>query len=213
MHKTLQILLSILLLAILIGIGFFMMRLSPVKDLQEVKQESKDYSKKIMNTEKTKVTTAILKTNMGDIKIEFFDDKTPNTVANFTKLASEGFYNGVRFHRVIKDFMIQSGDPLSKDVANKPYWGTGGPRYKFADEFVNDLSNVSGTISMANSGPNTNGSQFFINANNNSFLDGKHTVFGKVVEGMDVVQKIENTATGPNDVPVEDVIINTVELN
>ena len=159
-----------------------------------------------------KMTTVTMTTNQGAITFELFGDLKPKTVENFTKLAKEGFYNGTRFHRVIKGFMIQGGDPLSKDVANQPRWGTGGPGYSFADELSNDNKNVIGTIAMANSGPNTNGSQFFINTANNNFLDTKHTVFGKVIAGMDVVSKIENNKTGAQDRPIEDLIIEKIEV-
>lgn len=158
------------------------------------------------------MTTAIITTNKGVITLELFTDKTPTTAGNFAKLASEGFYNGTRFHRVIKSFMIQGGDPLSKDVANKNRWGTGGPGYQFADEIGAGNKNDIGTISMANAGPNTNGSQFFINVANNNFLDTKHTVFGRVVSGMEVITAIENTATDPSDRPLEDMIIETIEI-
>lgn len=137
-------------------------------------------------------------TSMGTIKIELFADKVPNTVANFVKLSKEKFYDGILFHRVIPGFMAQSGDPNTKD--SDPYNdGMGGPGYKFADEFVAGLSNVRGTISMANSGPNTNGSQFFINVVDNTYLNNKHTVFGKVIEGMDIVDKIVNVPTVQNN--------------
>lgn len=158
------------------------------------------------------MTTIVMTTNQGAITFELFDTLAPKTVENFKKLASDGFYNGTRFHRVIKGFMIQGGDPLSKDVANQPRWGTGGPGYQFADEIHAENRNVIGTISMANAGPNTNGSQFFINTANNNFLDTKHTVFGKVVAGMDVVTAIESGKTGAQDRPVEDMIIEKVEV-
>lgn len=155
---------------------------------------------------------AVITTNQGVIELELNAQKTPNTVANFVKLAGEGFYNGTRFHRVIKDFMIQGGDPLSKDISKSSMWGTGGPGYAFEDEINADNHNNLGTIAMANSGPNTNGSQFFINVADNNFLDDKHTVFGKVVKGMDIVMKISETKTGANDKPVEDVVIQMVEI-
>ncbi len=161
------------------------------------------------------MTTVIMTTNKGAITLELFGDKTPKTVENFVKLATEGFYSGTRFHRVIKGFMIQGGDPLSKDTAKQSMWGTGGPGYSFADELggMNSAnSNVIGTIAMANSGPNTNGSQFFINTANNNFLDTKHVVFGRVMAGMDVVTAIENTKTGAQDRPVEDMVIERVEV-
>jgi peptidylprolyl isomerase/peptidyl-prolyl cis-trans isomerase A (cyclophilin A) len=166
----------------------------------------------ITNEQTKKNMIAIFKTNQGSFSLSLETEKAPKTVENFTKLAQAGFYNGQRFHRVIEGFMIQGGDPLSKDVANKAMWGTGDPGYKFADEFGPGLSNVTGTISMANAGPNTNGSQFFINTNDNVFLDGKHAVFGKVVEGMDIVMKISNVPTDPTDKPVSDVIIESVEI-
>ncbi|MBL8158725.1 peptidylprolyl isomerase [bacterium] len=159
-----------------------------------------------------KAMQATLHTNQGDITIEFLGTDAPNTVANFTKLAQEGFYNGTKFHRVIKGFMIQGGDPLSKDEAMQARWGTGGPGYQFADEIHANNKNEIGTISMANAGPNTNGSQFFINVAANNFLDGKHTVFGKVTAGMDVVAKIEAAQTGANDRPVQPMIIESISV-
>jgi peptidylprolyl isomerase len=151
-----------------------------------------------------------LHTNKGDIHIELMEGMAPKTVANFTKLAKEGFYDGTKFHRVIKGFMIQGGDPQTKDDALMSRWGTGGPGYTFEDEIHAENHNNTGTIAMANSGPNTNGSQFFINAANNNFLDTKHTVFGKVVKGMDVVQAIENVDTNESDRPLEAVVITSV---
>ncbi len=155
---------------------------------------------------------AAFHTNKGIFEIEFFADKSPKTVENFKKLVSEGFYDGVKFHRVIKDFMIQGGDPLTKDNNAEAMWGTGGPGYMFEDEISDLNKNLEGTISMANSGPNTNGSQFFINTADNNFLDTKHTVFGKVVKGMEVVEIIEKVETKLGDVPVEAVEIERVEL-
>ena len=161
------------------------------------------------------MTTVTMTTNMGAITLELYDTLAPNTVQNFKTLAEKGFYDGTRFHRVIKGFMIQGGDPLSKDVANQPRWGTGGPTgegYPFADEIHAENNNNIGTIAMANSGPNTNGSQFFINTANNNFLDTKHTVFGKVTAGADVVAAIENNKTGEQDRPIEDMIIEKIEV-
>jgi peptidyl-prolyl cis-trans isomerase B (cyclophilin B) len=156
--------------------------------------------------------SAVIKTNKGDIKIKFYGEDSPRTVNNFLNLAKSGFYDGVRFHRVIKDFMIQGGDPLSKDDAMKSRWGTGGPDYAFADEF-NAHKLVKGSLAMANSGPNTNGSQFFIvTATETPWLDGRHTNFGEVVEGMDVVMAIENVPTEGPDRPVADIAINGIEL-
>ncbi len=159
---------------------------------------------------KDKTMTATFKTNKGDIKIELFSEHAPNTVNNFVKLAEQGFYNDTKFHRVIKGFMMQGGDPLSKDDSEKDLWGTGGPDYVFADEIHENNQNNAGTIAMANRGPDTNGSQFFINTVNNNYLDSKHTVFGKVIEGMDVVGVIENTPTGQADRPIESIIVQTI---
>ncbi|MDQ3076439.1 MAG: peptidylprolyl isomerase [bacterium] len=155
---------------------------------------------------------ATFHTNKGDITIEFFGDKTPTTVNNFVELAKTGFYDGVKFHRVIKDFMIQGGDPLSKDDAQAARWGTGGPGYSFKDEIRPDNRNSVGTISMANAGPNTNGSQFFINLKDNNFLDQKHTVFGRVTQGMNVVESIEQTPVNSADRPLEPIIIKSITL-
>ena len=159
-------------------------------------------------------STVVMKTNMGDIKLELYLEETPKTANNFLKLAGEGFYNGIKFHRVIPGFMVQGGDPLTKDDSLIGQWGTGGPGYQFEDEFVSELSNTVGTISMANSGPGTNGSQFFINTGDNVFLDGKHTVFGQVTEGMDVVVKIQEVETtgAPFDRPITPVVIESVEI-
>lgn len=155
---------------------------------------------------------ATIKTNKGDIVLELYKDQTPNTAGNFAKLAGEGFYNGTKFHRVIDGFMIQGGDPLTKDDSMQARWGTGGPGYQFADEIAPGLSNVVGTISMANAGPNTNGSQFFINVADNTFLDGKHAVFGRVVEGMDIVLAISKVERNSRDVPVEAVVLESVAV-
>lgn len=156
-------------------------------------------------------TTATITTNKGVIEITF-SNNTPNTVKNFGKLANASFYNGVRFHRVIKDFMIQAGDPLSKDKANESAWGTGGPGYTFADELTGKETYPLGTVAMANSGPNTNGSQFFIvTANPSVGLPPSYTVFGKVTKGLEVAEAIQNVKTGTADRPIEDIIIEKVE--
>lgn len=154
---------------------------------------------------------AIIKTNLGNITVKFYRDDSPVTVNNFLNLAQSGFYNDTKFHRVIKDFMIQGGDPNSKGD-NVATYGTGGPGYKFADEF-NQHKLVAGSLAMANSGPGTNGSQFFIvTAPETPWLDGHHTNFGEVTDGMDVVKKIEGVETAAADRPVEPVIISTIEL-
>ncbi len=158
-----------------------------------------------------KIMQATLHTTKGDITIEFDATNAPTASANFIKLAQSGYYDGTKFHRVIKGFMDQGGDPLTKSDATMAQWGTGGPGYSFPDENLNAKNNV-GVVSMANSGPNTNGSQFFINAADNNFLDGKYTVFGKVTAGLDVVMAINNTQTGPSDRPVEPIVINSITL-
>jgi len=156
-------------------------------------------------------------TNKGAIVIELYDSM-PITAGNFKKLASEGFYDGTRFHRVISGFMIQGGDPLSKDLDQKARWGTGGSE-EIADEHVEGSSNLKYTISMANSGPNSGSSQFFINLADNTFLDwdkapsqSKHPVFGKVVEGIDIVEAIGRAPVNGNDQPLEDVIVEKAEV-
>ena len=151
------------------------------------------------------MSTATLHTSVGPIEVEFFDEDAPKTVENFRKLAADGFYDGLIFHRVIPDFMIQGGCPQGT--------GTGGPGYTFEDEF-NDHKVERGALAMANAGPNTNGSQFFIVTTDAApWLDGKHTVFGRVTEGMDAVQAIEATPTGAGDRPVEDQSIERVDLS
>ncbi len=163
------------------------------------------------------VSGVVIQTNKGSIEIDFYPDKAPMTVNNFIKLVDSGFYDGTKFHRVIPNFMIQGGDPLTKDDSMKSKWGTGGPGYTFDDEIGKDNRNLIGTISMANAGPNTNGSQFFINVADNDFLDTKHTVFGKVTKGMDVVEKISEVKTelnssGEKSLPVDDVVIERIVL-
>ena len=149
-------------------------------------------------------STAVMHTNHGDITLELFDEEAPKTVENFKKLVGDSFYNGVIFHRVIKDFMIQGGDPTGT--------GRGGPGYTFEDEF-NEHKIVRGALAMANAGPNTNGSQFFIVTTEAApWLDGKHTVFGHVVDGMEVVDKIEGGDTDGSDKPREEARIESVTL-
>src|SRR5437660_1229633 len=151
------------------------------------------------------MSTATLHTNHGAMEVELFDEDAPKTVANFRKLAADGFYDGLTFHRVIKDFMIQGGCPQGT--------GTGGPGYTFEDE-INDHKVVRGALAMANAGPNTNGSQFFIVTTAAApWLDGKHTVFGQVTDGMDAVDAIEATPTGDRDQPVEPAVIERIQLS
>jgi len=151
------------------------------------------------------MSTATMQTTEGPIVFELFDEDAPKTVANFRKLATDGFYDGLTFHRIINDFMIQGGCPLGT--------GTGGPGYTFDDE-INPHKVVRGALAMANAGPNTNGSQFFIvTADACSWLDGKHTVFGQVSSGMDVIEKLEGVPTDARDQPVEPVGIASIAFS
>jgi cyclophilin family peptidyl-prolyl cis-trans isomerase len=144
-------------------------------------------------------------TNHGPIELELFEEAAPKTVENFAKLSSDGYYDGLIFHRVIKDFMVQGGCPLGT--------GTGGPGYEFEDE-INDNKIVRGALAMANRGPDTNGSQFFIVTTESApWLDGKHTVFGRVSGGMEAVDSIEGTDTGAQDRPLQDAVIERVEVH
>ena len=150
------------------------------------------------------MSNATLQTTAGPVTVELHDDAAPKTVANFRKLASDGFYDGLTFHRVIPDFMIQGGCPQGT--------GTGGPGYTFEDE-INDNKVVRGALAMANAGPDTNGSQFFIVTTEAApWLDDKHTVFGRVTEGMDAVETIEAAPTGAGDRPLEPQLIERIEL-
>ena len=176
---------------------------------QEVSQKlTVEQKLKVLAPEQTldpeKSYAATLKTSMGDIVLELDAKNRPKTVNSFVFLAKMGFYDDVIFHRVIAGFMIQGGDPLGM--------GTGGPAYKFEDELFAPNANVKGTIAMANSGPNTNSSQFFINLVDNTYLDSKHTVFGKVTSGMEVVEAIGKVKTDSRDRPLEPVTIKSVEL-
>jgi len=157
-----------------------------------------------MQIDVNKEYIANFETNKGNFSVRLFPKEAPKTVNNFVFLSREGFYNGLTFHRIISDFMIQGGDPAGD--------GTGGPGYKFEDEKV-QRSHVRGTLSMANSGPNTNGSQFFIvTAENTNWLDGKHTIFGEVAEGLDIVMGIEGVEVDGNDKPLSPVIIKNIEI-
>ena len=158
------------------------------------------------NSNSNKNKKVLLETNKGNITIELYSKEMPITAGNFEKLVQKGFYDGIIFHRVMEGFMIQGGDPKGT--------GTGGPGYEIKDEFTKTAldKNNRGTIAMANAGPNTGGSQFFINLVNNNFLDGKHPVFGKVVEGMDVVDQIAQVETDSNDRPLEKVVIKKASI-
>jgi len=187
-----------------------------------------------MNLAKHEGPQAIIQTNLGAIKLQLFDKQAPKTVKNFIELAKKQYYDGVIFHRIIPDFMIQGGDPTGSGAGGQSIYGE-----NFEDEFSSELFNLQGALSMANAGPNTNGSQFFIVTNKNlpenmvaqmqeagypseiveayknggtPWLDFRHTVFGQVIEGMDIVNTIEKVPTGSQDRPVDDVIIDSIEI-
>lgn len=183
------------------------------------KADKADKSKKAADKKGSKNMIAVFETNMGTFKVQLFPDKAPKTVENFVGLAEgtkewtdpsgkkvkKPLYDGTKFHRVIPNFMIQGGDPLGN--------GTGGPGYRFEDEFHPTLKHDKpGKLSMANAGPGTNGSQFFVTVAATPWLDGKHSIFGEVTEGMDVVMNISKTRTGPMDRPVEDVVIKSLKI-
>ena len=170
-------------------------------------QKSKTQTKKVKET-KTQLV-AVFETNMGTFECELFEDKAPKTVANFVGLAEKGYYNGVIFHRVIDNFVIQGGDPTGTGRGGESIYG-----HPFEDEFHPDLKHdKAGVLSMANAGPNTNGSQFFITLAPTPWLDGKHSIFGQVIKGMDVVRKIGKVETiKPDDRPVKDVVMNKVRI-
>lgn len=153
-------------------------------------------------------TVAVIKTNMGTIEIELYDKQTPKTVENFVGLAKKDYYNGVIFHRVIDGFMIQGGDPTGTGRGGESFWGK-----KFNDEIVKELVfDSEGILAMANAGPNTNGSQFFITLAPTKWLNGNHTIFGRVINGMDVVRAIGKVAKGSQDRPLKDVVMESVTI-
>ena len=174
---------------------------------------NKKNTQPINNLSNNKTMQATLHTTKGDITVELSPDTAPKTVANFTKLAGEGFYDGIKFHRVIEGFMIQAGDPQTKDDTKKDMWGSGGPGYKFDDELTGKETYTQGILAMANAGPNTNGSQFFIVTALDSGLQPSYTVFGHVVSGMDVALEIEKVARDGRDRPLEPVVIKRITLN
>lgn len=204
-------LMGVLVLIVVLGVRDVNKKSEEVQNVSASVAESLETNKE-EETMSQEITRVVLNTSKGAVTLELWKENAPKTVENFITLAQNGFYDGTRFHRVIEGFMIQGGDPLSKDTAQMARWGTGGPGYQFADEIHAENKNLAGTISMANAGPNTNGSQFFINVADNSYLDQRHTVFGKVVEGYDIVEAISLVDTGPNDRPVEDVVIESITV-
>ena len=183
--------------------------LSIVACKAEEKEGGVELSLEQLKMPKSGEEVAIIKTNLGDIKLRLFPEIAPKAVENFTTHAKNGYYDGVTFHRVMEDFMIQGGDPQGTGRGGESIWGE-----SFEDEFHEDYKNLYGTLSMANAGPGTNGSQFFIvqKSDGTDWLDFKHTVFGQVYEGMDVVDKIAKVKTGSGDKPVEPVVMETIEI-
>jgi cyclophilin family peptidyl-prolyl cis-trans isomerase len=189
------------LIVLLFAIGFWTCN---AQDTEKMK--SKDVQTK---KESKEMTVAVINTNMGKIEIELFADKTPKTVENFVGLAEKGYYKGVIFHRVIDKFMIQGGDPTGTGRGGESIWGK-----PFEDEIVPSLTfDKPGYLAMANAGPNTNGSQFFITVVPTSWLNGKHTIFGQVIDGMEVVNAISKVQTSkPDNKPLKDVVIESVTI-
>jgi len=191
------------LMSLFFALILFISCMNGNSDNQTPQQEQE---KPVMNDS---TVVAVVKTNMGTIEIELFEKQTPRTVGNFVGLAEKGYYNGVIFHRVIENFMIQGGDPTGTGRGGESIYGA-----KFEDEIVPALKHdVPGILSMANAGPNTNGSQFFITLVATPWLDGKHTVFGKVIAGMDVVGAIGKVQTSkPGDKPLQDIVMESVTI-
>lgn len=222
--KKIILLISSLLFVLLVG-GFFFVKNAQAPEKSSHDETIEGAKKNTLEGEKpaqnpsTKNPRITIETTKGTILLELFMDKTPITAGNFIKLAEAGFYDGTKFHRVIKNFMIQGGDPNSRSD-NTALYGRGSPGYTIQDEFVTGLSNVRGTIAMANTGqPNSGGSQFFINAVDNIGLDfdkppltSSHPVFGKVLDGLDVVDAIVSVPTGPGDIPITPLIIKKITL-
>ena len=191
------------LLCCALGLAFVA---APVR-AEDKKEEKKDTA--AMSEQKE---VAVIKTSEGEMVAEFWPDVAPKTVENFKKLAKSGFYDGTAFHRVIKGFMIQGGDPLTKDESKQARWGTGDPGYKIDAEF-NKKSHTKGVLSMARSqDPNSAGSQFFICHGDAGFLDGQYTAFGKLIKGEDVLDKIATTPTTPPDRPVKRVNVESIKI-
>jgi len=192
-----------IIILVIFGLSFWLLKNKNIEDNNMTTE----------NTTEKEIVNVTLNTSLGEIKLEMYPEEAPKTVQNFVKLSKDGFYDETKFHRVISDFMIQGGDPLSREEIQRQNWGTGGPGYTFEDE-PNNIDLVKGVIAMANAGPNTNGSQFFIiTAQATPWLQGKHTGFGKVVSGMDIVEKIGSVEVGPTDQPIQDIEVNSVEIS
>ena len=202
MKKILVLVISILLLSCSNG--------ETNKDRQEktITKGKDNKVEELMNVSESEILVATVKTNVGSFEIELFAREVPKTVENFVGLATNGKYDGVIFHRVIANFMLQGGDPTGTGRGGESFWGG-----KFADEFHDSLKHTKpGMLSMANAGPNTNGSQFFVTLVPTPWLDGKHAVFGEVISGMDIVEAIGKTQTGMMDKPVNDIVMETVAI-
>lgn len=200
--------------AVVLALGLTGAAAQEPKDAAKADPKPKDAKTETPSKDKTVNTNevAVIKTSEGEMVLEFWPDVAPGHVENFKKLARKGFYDGTCFHRVIKGFMIQGGDPLTKDEANKGRWGTGGPGYTIKAEF-NDRPHVRGVLSMARaSDPNSAGSQFFICHGDPRFLDGKYTAFGKLIKGDDVLEKIATTPTDANDRPLKRIHVESIRI-
>ena len=197
------------ILVLLISVLLFSCSNGEIREDKQEKTVTKGKDKKVtelMNVSDSEMLVATVKTNVGSFEIELFATKVPKTVENFVGLATSGKYDGVIFHRVIPNFMLQGGDPTGTGRGGESYWGG-----KFADEFDSSLKHDEpGMLSMANAGPNTNGSQFFVTLVPTPWLDGKHAIFGEVISGMDVVEAIGKSKTGAMDKPVNDIVMETV---
>lgn len=200
--------------AVVLALGLTTAAAQESKDAAKAESKPKDAKTETSAKDKTVNTNevAVIKTSEGEMVLEFWPDVAPGHVENFKKLARKGFYDGTCFHRVIKGFMIQGGDPLTKDEANKGRWGTGGPGYTIKAEF-NNRPHVRGVLSMARaSDPNSAGSQFFICHGDPRFLDGKYTAFGKLIKGDEVLEKIATTPTDANDRPIKRIHVESIRI-
>ncbi|MDA3860709.1 MAG: peptidylprolyl isomerase [Melioribacteraceae bacterium] len=197
----------------LLMLSLFMLNCSSGENIKEKQEKSiinkqDPKVKELMNVSENEKLVATVNTNVGVFEIELFAKEVPKTVENFVGLITDGKYNGVIFHRVIADFMLQGGDPTGTGRGGESYWGG-----KFSDEFHDSLTHTKpGMLSMANAGPNTNGRQFFVTLAATPWLDGKHAVFGEVTSGIDVVEAIGKTKTGMMDKPVDDIVMETVTV-
>jgi peptidyl-prolyl cis-trans isomerase B (cyclophilin B) len=207
LSELMKVIISVCAVGLALGLTLARAAEEPKKDSKEAKKEQTKESKPVNNNE-----VAVIKTSEGEMVVEFWPDVAPKTVENFKTLAKKGFYDGTCFHRVIKDFMIQGGDPKTKDPAQEGSWGTGDPGYKIKAEF-NDKPHVRGVLSMARSqDPDSAGSQFFICHGDPRFLDRQYTAFGKLIKGDDVLEKIATTPTHPPDRPNKRMVVESIKI-